>query len=485
MTGKRLAPALLVAMIAAGCTGASISPSARASPTIGPGHSADTSPLPTSSASASVPAPSPSPVPPTVSASLPVHGDAREMAGSVQMAPGPAGDLYVYIASGRGSILAMLDASGRPRTGWPIALVESWCSLPAAARGDVIHLVCASYDGSAPLAYAFGPDGRGLSGWPAELPGAASAVKPVVAGDELSALLYDDPAVSGARRIVAVGPGGTVRTGARIETPDSAIRDSNVVLGPDGAGYLLAYPITAAGDTEITSFDLGGVRAAWRAEVNGWPSGLSFGGDGLIYVTEGQEGREGARILAFDRDGRPVQSGSGLLPVTATAAYSGAGPFGGAPPPIVSGDGMMFLVSEASGTTIYAVDAAWRVPTGWPYRDDVGLQWSYVAVGETGTASWRSDPAVGPDGSLYLLHRPRAATLGGSIVAIGPDGTVRAGWPVVLQRPGAVFRSVVVGPDGTVHALAVEPEGIGTWSATILAIASDSTVLHATTIIEP
>lgn len=70
------------------------------------------------------------------------------------------------------------------------------------------------------------------------------------------------------------------------------------------------------------------------------------------------------------------------------------------------------------------------------------------------------------------------------MVAIEPNGRVRSGWPVGLRRAGSMFWSIAVGPDGRVWALAVEPETRG-YSATILAIAHDSTVVYATTVVEP
>jgi hypothetical protein len=79
----------------------------------------------------------------------------------------------------------------------------------------------------------------------------------------------------------------------------------------------------------------------------------------------------------------------------------------------------------------------------------------------------------------------RDATVGGSLVAVGPSCEAGCGWPVELRRPGAEFWSVVVGSDGTVYALAIEPESNDTSSASILAIAPDGTVVHTTTIIEP
>ncbi len=75
--------------------------------------------------------------------------------------------------------------------------------------------------------------------------------------------------------------------------------------------------------------------------------------------------------------------------------------------------------------------------------------------------------------------------VGGSLIAVGPDGRERAGWPVALTRPGAEFWNVAVGSDGTVFALVIEPEAREAYSASILAIAPDSTVLYTTTIIEP
>jgi hypothetical protein len=70
-------------------------------------------------------------------------------------------------------------------------------------------------------------------------------------------------------------------------------------------------------------------------------------------------------------------------------------------------------------------------------------------------------------------------------VSIGANGEPLGAWPVTLSRPGSEFWLVVVGADGTTYALAIEPEAGGASSATILAIAPDSTVIYATTIVDP
>jgi hypothetical protein len=85
----------------------------------------------------------------------------------------------------------------------------------------------------------------------------------------------------------------------------------------------------------------------------------------------------------------------------------------------------------------------------------------------------------------YLLHASTSSTAGGSIVAVGTDGGVVAGWPVGLKRARSELWSVVVAPTGTAYALAVEPEPNRSHSATILSLAPDSTVLYTLTIIEP
>lgn len=467
----------------------SSSPSPEASARTSPGRSGEPTPVPVAPEPSVPPTTSP-PASPSLQAALPVLGSANETGESVQMTLGPAGGLYVLIPAKRGSVVvvALLDSTGKPRPGWPIALDDTACELPAPAPDGSIRVVCSIFD-PVSRAYGFTPDGRSIAGWPVELPRSESFTAPRVVGGDLY-VLTSDPNDNVGLRLVAVAPDGTTRTGTRYERPAPCCQDSRAQLGPGGTGYLLAFPNEppdeATGDTEITAFDLGGVRKGWLARVKGWSSDLVFGPDGRIYVTEGQEGRRPSRILVFDHDGRALPIGSDALPVEATSVYQGAGPLGGPPPPVVAEDGTTFLVSEEGGTTVYGLDASGDVIAGWPYRDTVGLQWSpFPPLGDTGGSRRRFDPAVGPGDVLYLLHPPRAATLGGTIVAIRPDGRVRPGWPVVLKRPGAQFRAVVVGSDGTAYALAIEPETGDASSASILAIAPDSTVLYTTTIIEP
>jgi hypothetical protein len=345
--------------------------------------------------------------------------------------------------------------------------------LPALAADGSIRVVCSN------RAYAFAPDGRPMAGWPVEFPAGLFADARVV-GLDLYALNYYSVENEDAIRLVAAAADGKLEIGAPWDMPSAS--EERVQLGPDGTGYVLAY-VYEAGHTEITAYDLGGTREGWPVRVSGQPDRLAFGRDGRIYATEGEEDRTPSRFVVFGPDGRSLPIGSDRLPVALTSDHTGAGP-NGPPPPVVAEDGTTWLVTEDRGTTVYRLDPTGQAMAGWPYRDTSGLQWSYCPP-DTGGSCWRPNPAAGPGNVLYLLHPPESGNLGGSIVAIGPNGRVRPGWPVVLQRPGAHFRSVVVGSDGTVYALAVEPEGGDRSSASILAIGPDSTVRWITTIVEP
>jgi hypothetical protein len=145
----------------------------------------------------------------------------------------------------------------------------------------------------------------------------------------------------------------------------------------------------------------------------------------------------------------------------------------------------MFVFS-AFDTAVFALVPSLAIVRGWPFEPATLLERPNPWLGQDGiSCPLLALPAVGADSTLYLPLQARDASVGGSIVAVGPDGRVRPGWPVELRRPGAEFWSVVVGSDGTVYALAIEPEPGDASSASVLAIAPDSTVLYTTTIIDP
>jgi hypothetical protein len=398
----------------------------------------------------------------------------------VLMAPGPGGTLFVLIPTPGGSVLALLDRTGTPRRGWPIAFTDSTsCRLLFPLEDGSVRVVC---DPPGPQtepahvpAFAFDSAGRSMAGWPVQLrPGYWNAGR--VVGDELT--LVTDARVP----VTTVAADGTLRSGTDVEACCG-----EWAVGPDGIVYGAR---SVSGGTEgsaevsqITALDLSGVRAGWPVKMDGIASGPAFGPGGRIVLTVGSFVRATSRVLVFDRNGKAVSAVSAELPIA--TAQSGADCIAGSPePPLVAQDGTIFVFSEIDDA-IYGLDSSLKVMSGWP-----------IVAGRL-ERPWEPDPedelfcpplglpVVGPDSTLYLPLQTRDATVGGSIVAVGPDGRVRAGWPVELRRPGSEFWSVVVGSDGTVYALAIELESSDSSSATILAIAPDSTVLWTTTVVEP
>jgi len=456
-------------------------------------------PSPSTSPTASAP-PAPGVTP--VAATLPVAS------GTVQLAPGPDGGVYVLVNDGA-SVLALLDADGSPRPGWPIELRGWRCDnpspgtsiwAPSVADDGSVRIVCYAVDEMEgnPRAFAFDETGGLLAGWPVALPGAVYA-QPRVIGDGLYLVVQQthaqDPATGGypgTFRVVTVAADGVLRTGAPYEVPDAGSVGSPR-LGPGGTAYQVAYlDWTGGSAVEVTAFDVEGLRAGWPVRLSACTSGVAVGPADHVYVTECTRNPTTTRLRVFDRDGREVAGGSGKLALAAMKAWGGAGP--GLPALVVADDGTAFLLDDPEfslddidgRTTAYRIDPSGSVAEGWPYRDNLLLQsWGACGGTVTGCANWLTLPAVGPGNVLYLARAAPGIDAGGSLVAIGPDGHVLPGWPVTLTSARAEFTSVVVGADGTVYALAIQPEPGDRYSATVLAIAPDSTVRSRTTVVQP
>jgi hypothetical protein len=288
-------------------------------------------------------------------------------------------------------------------------------------------------------------------------------------------------------------------------------------IGPDGVAYG-TFQAFADGSTPKEAYakaksalfavGSGGIAAGFPIAIAGWASRPAFDAAGRVHLVVGSIHEPPTRMLVFDTAGQAATGGSGALDVAAPAdavlLVPGPVPVSGhLAPPLVGPDGTRFVVGGAAASgpvSAMGSPAFWRsgaiiaigpsgqpFAAGWPYRSDAGAQENSCRCTAPGGPSFAA-PAIGPGNVLYLLQSGRTSATGpsggGSIVAIGPDGRVRPGWPRTLKRAGSGFWSVVVGSDGTAFALAIEPESAG-YSATVLAIAPDNTVRYATTIVEP
>jgi outer membrane protein assembly factor BamB len=358
--------------------------------------------------------------------------------------------------------LALLDHSGIPQAGWPVVLADTIsCQFLLPVADGSVRVVCTLENPGNlynPMgALAFDSKGAMLAGWPADL--GCCITDGRLVGDELvllqSSPTSDVPVPAG--QPVAIEQVLTVAT-------DGSIR------GGTGVPVFAGEPDGVADDIALASgFD------------DGIESGPALRPDGRIVITVGSYEQGATRVVVFDADRKAVLARSAELPMASVEKPSDLDVcvVRTPSPPIVAADGTVFVFSELD-PRVFALDPSLEVKGGWPYRPATPL----VRDSFDASCDPRGIPAVGPDSTLYLPLEASDATAGGSLVAVGPDGRVRPGWPVELSRPGAEFWSVVVGSDGTVYALAVEPRPSNGFSASILAIAPDSTVLWTTTIID-
>ncbi len=462
---------------------------------------------------------SPSPIPSSTTPSLgplpiPKKASFPATSGSAWMGAGPDGGTWVLAVHEGGteadpasvSVIGLLDASGRPGPGWPIALTGWRCgedgppgSLPFATDGS-IRLVCAEdslVDGPPRHAgFAFDTTGRELPGWPVELPDTGLTTSAVVVGDELHLIASHIASMEGSTspeqpaswRIVAVSATGDVRIGQPYEVADAA-GSFDVRLAADGLGYRLRFtdgpdPIR----TEITAFDVDGVRPGWPVTVDGITSQPVAAPDGTLAVVRLTKPGLTSQVLWLSADGGAPVATSGDLPLDPRDDRTGAGSvlLG----PILGADGTAWVVGTVDSTKPAVARVGRGSVTGAYLRDLPVQRQGGCDSGDTGCGVWRAVPTVRPDGTLLLPEDATgdggglASSGGGSIVAIAPNGTIPKGWPAFLPDSMAGYWSVFAATDGTVHALAVVPTDAGNeWSFVVLG--ADGRIRASTPIVAP
>jgi hypothetical protein len=291
--------------------------------------------------------------------------------------------------------------------------------------------------------------------------------------------------LSGEAWVTTVAADGSIRRGTAV--PMSGSCCGSWAVGPDGVAYGVGVWGPRGRARSIATLAASGPNAGWPAPLNGAASRPAFRPDGRLVLTVASVDRKTSRVLVWDPDSTVISARSAALPFATAAEFGETGSCGPdyPQPPLVARDGTAVVYSQLA-KPVFALDSSLRVKEGWPYRPGTPLvRPDSRYVREDAFCPSLAIPAVGPDSTVFLPLQARDVTVGGSIVAVGPDGRKRPGWPVELRRPGGEFWAVVVGPDGTAFALAVELESASTSSASILAIGPDSTVLYRTTIIDP
>jgi hypothetical protein len=223
--------------------------------------------------------------------------------------------------------------------------------------------------------------------------------------------------------------------------------------------------------------------ARFPTVVSGVASGPAFDADGNVWVVTAFTSKRTSRLLLVFDTGAPLRFATADAPSGDTGGCESTIPV----PPVIPRTGPIIVYSEVADS-VFSVERDLETARGWPFTPPDPLvrpRPGPESEHEAGYCPGPLAPAVGPDGTVYLSLEAHDSSVGGSLVAVGPNGRVRAGWPVGLKRAGAEFWTLDVGPEGTVYALAYEPETARTSTATLLAIAPDSTILYRTTIIAP
>jgi hypothetical protein len=467
------------------------------SPSVSPGSSTGpTDPAPSAGSPSAPSGGTPQPPGSPESGAIPVRASGQEIGTLIKLAPGADRDLYVLIPAGGGTLLVRLDEAGNVADGWPVSIPGAGpCGLLLPVADGSVRLVCYADDLVSEVGepnvrgFGFDADGRGLAGWPVDLPCCFTGR---MIGDELTVFtqnVFGDPSaegvLAGASWLVTAAADGTVTTGTEVPFARECCLDT-WAIGPNGVAYGTTHVFSdVAATSELLAVGPTGAPAGFPIAIDGNVSAPVFDAAGRIYLTVGSPVTSPVRTLVFGPDGKVVDAGSDQLDLAATNEWWGAGgDFPGSP--LVAGDGTAFVIGTDDGTTVMGLSPFGEAMAGWPYSSSVGMQdTGFCGPGDTGCGGFRAAPAIGPDNILFLIHAAAESTAGGSIVAIGQDGEPLPGWPVGLRRPGSEFWSVATAADGTAYVLAVEPEPNGSHSATILSIAPGSDVLYIKTIVEP
>jgi hypothetical protein len=453
------------------------------------------------------PAGTPRPADLPSAAVLPVRGSGQGLGPGIRMAPGTDGDLYVSIPKPPGRVLvALLDSAGHPRAGWPLVVDGTTsCEQLLPVDDGSVRILCTleNRDGSAfavVRAYGFDSEGRSLAGWPIDLDryGADGYFAARVIGNELTVLAWKslgkeikEGQPAGNAWIATVAADGTVRAGSKVPYGTNCCTNA-FALGPDGVAYGTTHQFgqgpSAPKLSQLLAISFAGVRTGFPVAIAGIASVPAFDAAGRLHLTVNDGPDQLAGTLVLDTTGQMVAGGSGGLGFSATDVCVGIEGSCEVPAaPLVGADGTTFVVGAyLRNTTVAGLSPSGQQLAGWPYRSDAGHQETGVCIpGEVCEGYSFAAPIMGPGNVVYLLHAAASTSAGGRIVAIGPDGHLVAGWPVGLKRAGSEVWSAVVAPDGNAYVLAIEPEPNNGHSATILALAPDSTVLYTTTIIDP
>ena len=261
---------------------------------------------------------------------------------------------------------------------------------------------------------------------------------------------------------------------------------SSPALSPDGSRLYMLRSLSGEDKAALISYNTADGQMEWTVDLseamaqNGASAGAqakdifsspSVGADGTVYVVirdlQSTSKERGLYTLAIGSDSsvkwckKVGESGNNLYAITpaidaagniyvahrakemwklspsgTTTKITGLGDMTGGV--TLAKDGTAYAVGKGN-TGIYAIETA-SSSNKWIYNNDFG------GAADAFTGALRSAaPSIGADGTIYEVIDK---TLGGGVVALNPDGSVK--W--VYDTPGAIpDGGVVISEDGTIY----------------------------------
>ncbi|MCX6841352.1 MAG: PQQ-binding-like beta-propeller repeat protein [candidate division WOR-3 bacterium] len=287
--------------------------------------------------------------------------------------------------------------------------------------------------------------------------------------------------------------------------------------GPD-TGHV-NYPFVFATSTTAPRGDSIRYQFDWDDGDRTWSGWCASGETAQLSHSWSSPGTHGVRVKAQNRDSLEsawssahtivILSGPGTL----KWRYQTGGAINGSP--AIAADGTVYVASDDS--YFYALNADGTLR--WRYKTGAGISSSpaigegevvYVASNDSflyalspdGTLGWRyheanrcegRSPAIGADGTVYIIDHDVGGSYGRCLLALNTDGTLR--WNN-LEYGSSEFASPVVAANGTVYApacrsssggpfylCAVDPGGSPKWRCSVdgyicetPAVAADGTI---------
>jgi len=209
---------------------------------------------------------------------------------------------------------------------------------------------------------------------------------------------------------------------------------SEPVFGPEGTVYLLAGARDAQGEYQqsLVALDAAGyMKPGWPIEE---PPGSDFGSlavgpDGSVYIEECGSPEVGCVLHRLGAIGRELPGWPFEVPPD---RVRGCHPCFNRVDIGSNGTAYLFYW-RVGGLQVMAIDASGKIMPGWPVVPDV-------------QGVWWANAQLGSDGTLFILRLPDGSASPASLAAFGPDGRLRAGWPVSVPDRS----DYLLGPQGTV-----------------------------------